>query len=345
MEKSNPIEIYIQTCPVPHKYSNEFHDGVFLKQHRTCAKCSTKECFMMKSDSLTKCKCGFLFLFIPCASLFLYGFTEKKPKYSANPFDINYLKQWIRGLNDIVVLKNEQHKLMWAPLHDITPCISLLFRNIESFIAKYPGNTINEKMENKANPVPAEIVKIFKTTSFLDEQLKMIRYSSSEDQIVAGRKNAFPVYKVVDKLYKIFNTFASERNVPIRLTGSSFNAPFLFDSFSSVPFILLDNAIKYTLYGNEIQIALYDIDNGGVCVLIKSMSLICDDHIFEKGYRGQNSSKVTDRGTGMGLYIAKRICDSNNCEICHSADPGTKRVIDDIAYCQNTFLVRIYGLS
>ena len=43
---------------------------------------------------------------------------------------------------------NNYDKMKWAPLHDLTPCIALLFRNIETIVAKYPGRTLNEKIEN-----------------------------------------------------------------------------------------------------------------------------------------------------------------------------------------------------
>lgn len=340
----NSVDIYIRTCPVPYKYKGELHSGIVLHQDKYCLEC--KDCLCKDAplaESFIKCPSKMLVkkFFKSDVEILLYGFTEKTDKYSRNPIDINIVDTWLQGLNNIINIQNEQKKMMWEPFHDITPCISLLFRNIESIIVQYPGDTINEKIENQEKPVPPNIIRLFKTASLLDEQLKMIRYGSSEEQISAGKKRAFPIYKVVDKIQKIFKVVAAERNLSIELAGNSFNAPFLLDSFSSIPFILLDNAIKYTFPHESINIEIFDIDEGGVEFSITSLSAVCDEHIFEKRHRGRYSDRLTDRGLGMGLYVAKKICEANNAIIKHIAKKGSNIKIDNIEYCINTFIVRV----
>lgn len=345
--QDNPIDIYIATCPVPYKYKEELHAGFMLKEDKYCTECKNRICDENLTENLFQCPSKMLSKKISKngIELQIFGFSKKTESYSRNSIDFKILNQWLQGLDTIIEYEFEQKKMMWAPFHDITPCIAILFRNIESIVAKYPGETINEKIENQENPVPYPVVRLFKTTSLLDEQLKMIRYMTSDGQISSGRRNSFPIYKVIDKIQKVFKVFAIEHDVDIEMHGRSFNAPYLFDSFSSVPFILLDNAIKYTLSGEKIQISVFDIDNGGVEFSISSLSTICDDHIFEKQKRGIYSQQLTDRGMGMGLYIAKQICDVNNASISHLANNDAEQIYDEIPYCLNTFKVKVHGLS
>ena len=344
--QKNTVDIYIETCPVPYKYNGTIHDGLILKEDRYCVGCKDKKCDANTSDNFFRCSSSMLSkkLSMHGIKLQIFGFSKRTTKYSRNSIDLEIVNRWLRGLESVIEFEHEQQQMMLDPFHDITPCISILFRNLESIVAKYPGATINEKIENQENPVPQPIIRLFKTASLLDEQLRMFRYRASSEQISSGRKNLFPIYKVVDKLQKIFKIFAIEHGVDIEMEGNSFNAPLLFDSFSSVPFILLDNAIKYTLVGQIIQIKIADIDNGGVEFSMSSMSTICDEHIFEKRKRGPYSQRLTDRGMGMGLYVAKKICDANNSTITHSCQRSIQVTKDDIAYCSNTFTVRVLGL-
>lgn len=334
------IDIYIATSPVPYVYNGNNNHGIILSEDKYCSRCSDKTCLCFNTaGKYNKCKSGMMyrsFLFFE-RKLVIYGFSIKAEKFSRNAISQEIIEKWVSGLNDIVEYEFEQQKIMWSPFHDITPCISLIFRNIESIISKCPGKTIHEKIENSSD---YNIVRLFKTVSLLDEQLKMIRYCTAEDQISSGKKSPFPVYRIIDKLCKIFQVLASENGVKISICGNSFNAPSLFDSFSSVPFILIDNAIKYTHVNESISIKISDSQDGGIEFELSSLSAKCDSQIFEKYHRGAFSNKLTDRGMGIGLYIARKICIANDAIISHEEEMETFQD-GDVEYCRNTFRVII----
>jgi len=82
---------------------------------------------------------------------------------------------------------------------------------------------------------------------------------------------------------------------------------------------ILDNAIKYTLKGHiEIKIAK-DTQPDYIRVSIKDtgigISIEEREKLFERFVRGKGGSHVSASGSGIGLYIAKKIVDDHNGHI------------------------------
>ena len=71
---------------------------------------------------------------------------------------------------------------------------------------------------------------------------------------------------------------------------------------------LLNNAIKFTPEGGEINVSMSAEDNF-ICVSVRDngigMSAEVASHIFEKYYQGDSSHAT--RGNGLGLSIVRRI--------------------------------------
>ena len=92
--------------------------------------------------------------------------------------------------------------------------------------------------------------------------------------------------------------------------------------------ILLDNAIKYTETGDEIEINTYSKDNK--CVIeIKDTGIGVSDEglkrIFERFYREDSARNRETGGTGLGLSIASMIVNAHNGTIkaSHNQPKGT----------------------
>ncbi len=91
------------------------------------------------------------------------------------------------------------------------------------------------------------------------------------------------------------------------------------DSLTEMIAILLDNAIKYSNQKATIMIAA---KQEGIFVVIRVIGQgmgITDDalpHIFDRFYRADVSRAKDDAGGyGLGLSIAKKIADINNCTL------------------------------
>ncbi|MBI2416028.1 MAG: HAMP domain-containing histidine kinase [Candidatus Kerfeldbacteria bacterium] len=81
---------------------------------------------------------------------------------------------------------------------------------------------------------------------------------------------------------------------------------------------LIDNAIKYTAQGT-ITIQLLPEDNNKIHFFVTDTGMGIDTkeahHLFEKFIRGSGIARIQPDGSGLGLYIAKKIVDGHSGQI------------------------------
>ncbi|HXD91602.1 MAG TPA: HAMP domain-containing sensor histidine kinase [Bacteroidia bacterium] len=91
------------------------------------------------------------------------------------------------------------------------------------------------------------------------------------------------------------------------------------EQFLSIIFSnLIENAIKYSPTNSIIEIKM-QLQNNKVVVLIKDEGYGISDtekeNVFKKFYRIGNEETRSAKGTGLGLFIAKNLCDLHNIQI------------------------------
>ena len=88
---------------------------------------------------------------------------------------------------------------------------------------------------------------------------------------------------------------------------------------------ILDNAIRYTLPGGEINIFI-KASKKEIEIQIKDNGVgIPDDQqekVFSKFFRGANAIKMETEGTGLGLFIAKNIIEAHGGDIWFNSKEG-----------------------
>lgn len=81
---------------------------------------------------------------------------------------------------------------------------------------------------------------------------------------------------------------------------------------------LLENAIKYSIPGNPIEVNLKKNENK-VVLQVADQGIGIEDNekkkIFQKFYRACNEETRATKGTGLGLYIVKQVMDNHKAEI------------------------------
>ena len=96
------------------------------------------------------------------------------------------------------------------------------------------------------------------------------------------------------------------------------------DKIRQVLYNLIDNALKYTKKGTIIvRIAQSDHETEiGVCDQGVGISGEDFDKLFQPFFRSKNILELDNKGTGLGLYIARLLVEKHGGEIWASSKPN-----------------------
>lgn len=129
--------------------------------------------------------------------------------------------------------------------------------------------------------------------------------------------NHFNLSSALGELKEIATRLASARHITIKgeISGE-INVPGSEDKITRAILNVIDNAIKYTPSKGTVFISLHKAKNNAVIEIKDSGVGIPEkelEHIFERFYRGTNTSKTL--GSGLGLAIAHGIIKTHNGDI------------------------------
>lgn len=153
-------------------------------------------------------------------------------------------------------------------------------------------------------------------------------------------KRDIAIYKKIEKVYKCLKDEAYKKGLSIKLQGSSHCSYYANNNIEIAFFILIDNAIKYSPKGKEIQISFFededklivDFQNLGVCPKNDEKN-----KIFDREFRSENVENIN--GRGIGLYLLKQICNSNSIEVEHKI--GSDWFFDENQIRYSTFAIKL----
>lgn len=156
--------------------------------------------------------------------------------------------------------------------------------------------------------------------------LDIIELSKIQDQRIDVSKKITNISDIVTPIQKRYEEFCEDVGIRFIIDPSFSNLPDLYtnaDRIIQLLQLLIDNAVKFTSEGGMISLyAKYDEKQAILCV--KDNGCGMDDetisHIFERFYRGNNTSEY--EGSGLGLSIAKEIVNALDEKIWAKSELG-----------------------
>ncbi len=154
----------------------------------------------------------------------------------------------------------------------------------------------------------------------LDGLMKNLLFlSRSDEKGLVANKTEFSISDVVSETANSFieplslkgiqlQTFIQEN---IEINGDK-------EQFTQLVSILLDNALKYTNENGCVALYLSKVDNYNhlhIKNTVTELPQIAPERLFERFYRGDSARTQKSGGYGIGLSMAKAICEANNAEI------------------------------
>lgn len=179
---------------------------------------------------------------------------------------------------------------------------------------------------------------IFFTSGMLAARLAFadleLNPASVENQL---RTNA-GIYKKCEKARHILSLKARAKNVAIRFQGTSFFSADLLQAFELVPFVLFENAIKYSPRNEEVLVSFTEPQVGLLTVKISSLGPQAKPdeipNLTRRGVRSMSAVKSKIPGDGLGLFLVDFLCGLHDIRLQIESKSEIRYSLDGIPYSE-----------
>lgn len=169
-----------------------------------------------------------------------------------------------------------------------------------------------------ADNARGQALAILQTAQMVSARLDLIDFETNPEVFSSERKITGSVYGKFDKARKMLYSRARNKNARISLKGESRKKSELYPVFDILPFLLVENAVKYAPSNSEIEITVEEYAHS-VDVKIESMGpLVERDELAKlntKGFRAIEAKKTGEKGSGFGLYFAHFVADLHDAKL------------------------------
>ncbi len=245
-----------------------------------------------------------------------------------------YVQEYCNGLE---ALDDKYRALIRQNIHEVRGINSALYNS---------AFELQELLENDIHQRSTQ-ASISKSVVSLSELLRgridfMEFIANPNTQSVT--KSDIAVYRKFDKVQRCFRQTAYKRKIDFDISGASTKTVYGPPIFDLVPYLLLDNAIKYSPDGFPVKILCNDSAQSIFCSVTSRGPRISIDeipNIFSSGVRGENALKSKKEGSGLGLSVLRKIVSDifgGTIEVQQSED---KAIINQVPYCDVTFEIKL----
>lgn len=204
-------------------------------------------------------------------------------------------------------------------------------------IEGYLGLAMNPATAVIDEKAKAYLQKAHESTQHLGRLFQdLLTVSKAEDARLIPRQQAIDMISFTREIVDSLAPKAKEKNLFINYTpgetdgdGNKRISPVYYgladpDHMREVLSNLIDNAIKYTVSGSVTVDVTGDANSVTVHVTDTGLGIPPEDlpHLFQKFYRVDNSDTRTIGGTGLGLYISRRLTEANSGHISVTSTYG-----------------------
>lgn len=209
----------------------------------------------------------------------------------------NYANQMGNLLSGYQNQVDEEFSLLVHDLRQISASIYHAAEEAKNFVTSWATGDAIDRIDS-----------VIAAQSMLRLRTDILDYAGNANS--PNTSDHIAVYKKVDKVVRCFQSYAATKNLRLHLEGTSFGQASGPDVFEILPYILIDNAIKYSPRNNDITVRVSELDSD-VVIRVASVGPRIDederDTIFERGYRGRNALISKAPGSGAGLFLAQQL--------------------------------------
>ena len=208
-----------------------------------------------------------------------------------------------KTLKPIVESWKKQSRFVQDASHELRTPLSIIKIKQESLL-----ENPQSKIIDNAEDISITLKETQRLTKLIKELMEIARSDSNQIKL---NKEKFEADKEINDLIELYKDIAKNEGKVLN-TDFKYNEEIYADinKIKELMVILLDNSIKYTKDGDNIDIRTYRKDNKFVVEVEDTgigISKDAIDHVFERFYREEKSRNRQKGGMGLGLSIAYNI--------------------------------------
>lgn len=181
--------------------------------------------------------------------------------------------------------------------------------------------------------ISALVDNIYATSQLISIRIDSYELYKNPSTITSGKQPNIPVYKKFDKARFIINAQANNKKININFIGEAYFTIDGYEIFDLLPYILLDNAVKYTRNGMDIDVIFNENER---TVAVKNIGPYIPKNqlksIFDRGFRGQYTGDFA--GSGLGLFMAKQIAELHKIRYYAESSESISYIINKVPYSE-----------
>lgn len=221
----------------------------------------------------------------------------------------NYSKNIIRDIDTKKAKVDSKNELLDDTLHELRKMNKQL---------KSQAFFLNKKLEQDQFD-QYEVRKIAKniqsSVELVSVRLNAYDFTLNPGLVETGQMIPVNLYRKFEKARHCLSVYANSELVKVSFTGNCYDLIPSYEIVDILPYILVENGIKYSPPEGEVKCNF--ITEGSELVRIEVENegpLLNPDEVPEITEKGKRGRAVTGKikGTGKGLYVVKLICDYNN---------------------------------
>ena len=156
----------------------------------------------------------------------------------------------------------------------------------------------------------------------------VLNLSKIENQTIVSENSNFNLSEQIRRTILMMDSKWDQKELDLEVDLEEINYFGNSELLNQVWVNVLDNAVKFSEYGQKVQIKLLDFYD---CIIFKVRDYGCGmdketmEHIFDKFYQGDTSHAV--QGNGLGLTMVNKIIDLHKGKISVESTPGEGTLI------------------
>jgi signal transduction histidine kinase len=237
--------------------------------------------------------------------------------------EIDKLAKRLSETNWELSRKNEQLRIIDQRKSEFVSIVSHQLRTPVTAIKGYSSLILENAFGEVPQAIREPIEKIFVSSNRLAGMINdFLNISKIEQGTMTYNFSSVDLGKMLNELVEEFTVSAGKKKIDLTLTMPE-NETFLVTAdegkIRQILSNLIDNAIKYTPMGKVHITIERSSDHSRVIVKVtdSGIGLSQDDiqHLFGKFSRGAHGQKVFTDGSGLGLYVAKKMLEAHKGRI------------------------------